>query len=39
MTLRPKQLTKASFLQKKSNVAKCFYDICNAEMAQWCQKS
>ena len=23
---------------KKSNVAKCFFDICNAEMAQWCQK-
>ena len=23
-----------SFLQKKSNVAKCFFDICNAEMAQ-----
>ena len=28
------QLTQASFLQKKSNVAKCFFDICNAEMAQ-----
>ena len=27
------QLTQASFLQKKSNVAKCFFDICNAEMA------
>ena len=24
---------------KKSNVAKCFFDICNAEMAQCCQKS
>ena len=23
----------------KSNVAKCFFDICNAEMAQWHQKS
>ena len=28
------QLVQASFLQKKSNVAKCFFDICNAEMAQ-----
>jgi hypothetical protein len=28
------QLTQASFLQKKSNVAKRFFDICNAEMAQ-----
>ena len=28
------QLTQASFLQKKSNVAKCFFDICNAEMAE-----
>ena len=28
------QLTQASFLQKKSNVAKWFFDICNAEMAQ-----
>ena len=38
--LRPTQLTQASFLQKKkSNVAKCVFDICNAEMAQWCQKS
>ena len=27
-------LTQASFLQKKSNVAKCFFDICNVEMAQ-----
>ena len=34
MTLRPRQLTQASFLQKKSNVAKWFFDICNAEMAQ-----
>ena len=24
---------------KKSNVAKCFFDIINAEMAQWHQKS
>jgi hypothetical protein len=24
---------------KKTNVAKCFFDICNAEMAQWRQKS
>ena len=32
--LRPRRLTQASFLQKKSNVAKCFFDICNAEMAQ-----
>ena len=28
------QLTQASFLQKKSNIAKSFFDICNAEMAQ-----
>ena len=35
VTLRPTQLTQASFLQKKSNVAKCFIDICYAEMAQW----
>jgi hypothetical protein len=28
------QLTQASFLQKKSNVAKWFFDICNTEMAQ-----
>ena len=28
------QLTQASLLQKKSNVAKCFFDILNAEMAQ-----
>ena len=28
------QLTQASFLQKNQNVAKCFFDICNAEMAQ-----
>ena len=34
VTLRPRQLTKASFLQKKSNVAKCFFCICNTEMAQ-----
>ena len=39
VTLRPTQLTQASFLQKKSNVAKCFFDICNAEMAQWRRKS
>jgi hypothetical protein len=28
------QLIQASFLQKKSNVAKWFFDVCNAEMAQ-----
>jgi hypothetical protein len=28
------QLTQASFLSKKSNVAKCFFDNSNAEMAQ-----
>ena len=28
------QLTQASFLQKKSNVAKWFFDIFNAEIAQ-----
>ena len=26
------QLTQASFLQKKRNIAKCFFDICNGEM-------
>ena len=31
--LRPTQLTQTSFLQK-SNVAKCFFDIFNAEIAQ-----
>ena len=30
-TLRPKQLTQASLLQKKSNVSKCFFDIFNAK--------
>ena len=39
VTLRPTQLTQASFLQKKSNVAKRFFYICNTEMAQWRQKS
>ena len=34
MAFQPVQLAQASFLQKKSNVAKCFFDICNAEMAQ-----
>ena len=38
MTLRPTQLTQASFLQKKANVAKCFIDIYNAEIAQCRQK-
>ena len=38
VTLRPTQLTQASFLQKKSNVAKCFFDIFNAEIAQCRQK-
>ena len=28
------RLTQASLLQKKANVSKCFFDICNAEMAQ-----
>ena len=32
------QLTQASFLQKKSNVAKCFFDISSTEIAQCCQK-
>ena len=27
-----------SFIQKKSNFAKCCFDICNAVMAQWHQK-
>ena len=34
VAFQPVQLTQASFLQKKSNVAKSFFDICNAEMAQ-----
>ena len=35
MTLRPTQLTQASFFTEISNIAKCFFfDICNAEMAQ-----
>ena len=34
MAFQPVQLAQASFLQKKSNVAKWFFDICNAEMAQ-----
>ena len=38
VTLRPTQLTQASFLQKKMNVAKCFFDIFNAEIAQCRQK-
>ena len=28
------QLTQASFLQKKSKIAKCLFEICNTEMAQ-----
>ena len=38
VTLRPTQLTQASFLQKKSKVAKWFFDIFNAEIARCCQK-
>ena len=38
VTLRPTQLTQASFLQKKSNVAKWFFDIFNTEIAQCRQK-
>jgi hypothetical protein len=34
VAFQPVQLAQASFLQKKSNVAKCSFDICNAEMAQ-----
>ena len=34
VAFQPVQLAQASFLQKKSNIAKCFFDICNAEMAQ-----
>ena len=33
MTLTYRQLTQASFLQKKSNVAKCCFDI--SEIAVW----
>ena len=32
------QLTQASSLQKKLNVAKCFFDILKAEIAQCRQK-
>ena len=38
VTLTYGQLTQASFLQKKSNVAKWFFDIFNAEIAQCRQK-
>ena len=31
-------LTQGSFLPKKSNVAEWFFDICNAEIAQFPQK-
>ena len=34
VTFTNTQLTQASFLQKKSNVAKWFFDSCNDEMAQ-----
>ena len=30
------QFTQTSFLQKKSNVAKCFFDICNTEQMAQC---
>ena len=39
VTLRPTQLAQTLFLQKKAYVAKCFFDICNTEMAQWHKKS
>ena len=38
VTLRNTQLKQASFLQKKKNVAKWFFDIFNAEIAQCRQK-
>ena len=34
VTVSLPQLRQALFLQKKSNIAKSFFDICNAEMAQ-----
>ena len=34
MAFQSVQLAQALFLQKKSNAAKCFFDICNAEIAQ-----
>jgi hypothetical protein len=34
VTFTNTQLTQASFLQKKSNIAKWFFDSCNAETAQ-----
>ena len=34
VTLTYGQSTQALFLQKKSNVAKCFFDIFNTEIAQ-----
>ena len=39
VTLRPTQFDTSFIFTKKSNVAKCIFDISNAEMAQWCQKS
>ena len=38
-TLRPTQLTQASFLQKNQMLQYVFFDICNAKMSQWQQKS
>ena len=34
VTLRPTQLTQASFLQKNQTLQNVFFYICNAEMAQ-----
>ena len=39
VTLRPTQFDTSFIFTKKSNVAKCIFDISNAEMAQWCRKS
>ena len=38
VTLRPTQFTQASSLQKKSNVAKCFFDTFKFEIAQCREK-
>ena len=34
VAFQPVQLAQAFIFTKKSNVEKCFFDICNTEMAQ-----
>ena len=38
VTLRPRQLTQASFLQKNQTLQNDFFDICTAEIPQCRQK-